>query len=145
MNIVKTVDMSGFDEDKFAGYEAVCQRALWEGIKYLAKVDRPDKILDKTLEFKHIFGIAETPESAKELETIWSKLDKEVFKGWTGAQHHVVVGHLRFIGKNGLQKWLDEFKDEPDRIFEMDLDKLLEAKTCHGLKVKLHSKGSVKQ
>jgi len=117
---VKTVDMTGFGKD--SGYEAVCQKALWAGIKYLAKTDQPDKILDKTLEFKHIVGIAETPESAKELEAIWSKMDKEEFQGWTGAQHQAVVGHLRFIGKNGIQKWLDEFKDQPDRIFEFDID-----------------------
>lgn len=117
---VKTVDMTGFG--KSSGYEAVCQKALWAGIQYLTKVDRPDKILDKTVEFTNIYGICETPESAKELEAIWSKMDKEVFQGWTGAQHQAVVGHLRFIAKNGLQGWLDEFKNEPNRIFEFDLD-----------------------
>lgn len=117
------------------GYEAVCQRALWEGILYFSKIDNPDKILDKTLEFKHIYGIAETPESAKELETIWSKLDKKVFHGWSGAQHQAVVGHLRFIGKNGIDKWLKEFEKTPDRIFEINLEKLLNLNTCHDVKM----------
>ena len=113
---VKTVDISGMG----LGYEKVCQRALWAGIQYLAKVDRPNKILDKTQEFSNIYGIATTPDSAKELETIWEKMDM----GWTGAQHQAVVGHLRFIGENGIEKWLAEFKDQPERIYEIELDSL---------------------
>ena len=143
MRIVKTIDISGFDshgDELGYGYEAVCQRALWEGIQYLAKVDRPDKILDKSSGFKNVYGIIETPESAKELEAIWSRLDKEVFNGWTGAQHQAVVGHLMFISKNGVQKWLDEFKDQPDRIFEIDLDKLFQAKSYSGYQCKTKEK-----
>lgn len=131
--------MSGFEKkgDKIGyGYEAVCQRALWEGIQYLAKCDKPEQILDKTSSFKNVYGICQTPESAKELEELWSKLDKEVFKGWTGAQHQVVVGHLQYIAKNGIKKWLDEFKNEPDRIFEIDLDKLFKAKNYSGFRVR---------
>jgi len=122
---VKTIDMTGFG--KYSGYEFVCQLALWAGVDYLAKMDQPDKILDKTVEFKNIVGIAETPESAAELEQIWSKMDKELFMGWTGAQHQAVVGHLRFIGKNGIKKWHDEFKDQPGRIYELDLDEARKA------------------
>ena len=138
-HLVKTVDMSGFEEmgDKIGyGYEAVCQRALWEGIKYLTKCDRPEDILKGTAGFKNVYGICETPESAKELETVWSKLDKEVFHGWTGAQHQVVVGHLQYISKNGIEKWIAEFKNEPDRIFDIDLTKLMSVETCSGLRVK---------
>lgn len=54
--ISKTVDMSGFEKmgDKIGyGYEAVCQRALWEGIDYLSKCDRPENILDKSSGFKN--------------------------------------------------------------------------------------------
>lgn len=136
--ISKTVDISGFEKmgDKIGyGYEAVCQRALWEGIDYLSKCDRPEKILDKSSGFKNVYGILETPESAKELEAIWSKLDKEVFKGWTGGQHQAVVGHLMFIAKNGVQKWLDEFKNEPERIFEIDLTELYAQKSYSGYRV----------
>jgi 2'-5' RNA ligase len=118
------------------GYEVVCQRALWEGIQYLAKTDEPEKILEKTASFKNVYGICETPESAKELEQIWSKLDREVFKGWTGAQHQAVVGHLQFISKNGVKKWLDEFKDTPDRYYEIDLSKLMSLTTCHDISMK---------
>lgn len=138
--VVKTIDISGFEKmgDKIGyGYEAVCQRALWEGIQYLAKVDRPEKILDKTGSFKNVYGICETPESAKELEDIWSKLDKEVFHGWTGAQHQAVVGHLQFIAKNGINKWLDEFKDSPDRIFDIDLIELFKQTSYSDYRCKL--------
>lgn len=139
--------MSGFEKmgDKIGyGYEAVCQRALWEGIFYLAKIDNPKDIFKGTHGMKardkegntvNFVGICYTPDSAKELESIWSKLDKEVFKGWTGAQHEVVVGHLKYIAENGYEKWLDEFKKEPERIFEIDLDKLFKAESYHNYKV----------
>ena len=126
MSKVKTIDVSGFEQPPQAkGYERVCQQALWLGIQYLAKCDRPQDILAKTSGFKYVYGICETPESAKELETIWSKWDKEVWHGWTGAQHQAVVGHLFQIAKHGLTWWLDQFKDEPNRIYEVDLEELL--------------------
>ena len=130
---VKTVDISGFRghqinnknpfyNKKFTGndYENTCQRALWAGIKYLSKVDHPDKILDKSSHFSNVYGLLFTPESAKELEKEWEKMNL----GWTGLQHECVIGHLQFIAKNGVKKWLDEFKNEKNRIFEIDLDDL---------------------
>lgn len=120
---VETIDMSGFEEPPAAkGYERVCQQALWAGIKYLSKLDKPSEFVQGIIEYKNITGIAVTPESWNELETIWSKMDKDMWHGWTGAQHQAVVGHLRFIAKNGVQKWLGEFKE--DRKFEIDLEEL---------------------
>jgi len=32
---------------------------------------------------------------------------------------------LKFIAENGREKWLAEFKDNPERIYEINKDELL--------------------
>lgn len=114
----KTVDISGFG----GGYEKVCQVALWTGIKYLAKCDKPEDLFKGTVEFQNITGIAITPESAKELEDLWRS--NPALDGWTGAQHQAVVGHLRFIAKEGYLAWIKKFEKEPNRVYEIDMETL---------------------
>ena len=121
-NIVETWDISGFPH----GYEQVCQQALWLGIQWLSKQDNSYDIFKGTGSFNNVFGLIETPESCKELESIWSDWDNRVWKGWSGAQHHAVVNHLRFIAKNGLQKWRQEIKENrpQDKPMRFDIEKM---------------------
>jgi len=123
---VKTVNLSGMPED----YERCCQQALWAGIDYLERIDNPAEIFKGTHgmqgktkdgdEIKFV-GICFTPESMDDLEDIWTSMKMD----WTGAMHETVVGHLRFIAENGREKWLAEFKDKPERIYEIDKEALL--------------------
>lgn len=122
-------------------YELSCQRLLWTGIKYLAKIDNQDDIFKGThgLNLKaiqdtsffgepvekgdtvKIYGILETPESCREME---KEMSKAVKGDWTGAQHQAVMGHLQQIAKHGYDWWIGQFKDEPKRIYDVDLNKL---------------------
>ena len=138
MNIVDTWEISGFG----GGYENACQRMLWTGIKYLSKIDNPEKLLqgthglqgkaakDNILEIEEgtqiqFYGICYTPESFKECE---AEMMKAVNNDCTGAMHQAVVGHLRFISKNGLQKWHEELKkarpDEKPMKFDLEIMKI---------------------
>jgi len=121
------------------GYENDCQKMLWTGIQYLSKVDQPEKLLQGTHGISAVagknnmlgleegtpvvfYGICFTPESFKEC----SDLIHKVAPGCTGAMYQAVVGHLRFIAKNGLQKWHEELKAyrEKEQPLDFDLDTL---------------------
>lgn len=140
LELVKTIEISGMG----GHYEETCQKLLWTGIKYLSKVDNAKDLfrgshginlqaLQDTSLFGEIpvkkgetikfHGILETPESLKEMEEAMSKAVKG---DWTGMQHQTVIGHLEKIAEHGYEWWLDQFKDEPKRIKEIDIDKLLE-------------------
>ena len=134
---VKTIDLSGMG----GHYELTMQRLLWTGIKYLSKIDNQDDIFKGThgLNLKAIqntsffgepvakgdtvtlVGVLETPESLREME---KEMSKAVKGDWTGMQHQTVIGHLEQIAKHGYDWWIDQFKNEPKRITEIDLDKL---------------------
>ncbi len=136
---VKTIDITGFPLDEH--YEITCQKLLWTGIKYLSKIDNQDDIFKGThgLNFKAIqntsffgesvkkgdtiqlHGVLETPDSLKEME---KEMSKAVNGDWTGMQHEAVIEHLRRIAKHGYDWWIDQFKDQTNRIYEIDLDKL---------------------
>lgn len=136
---MKTIDISGMG----GHYELTCQKLLWTGIKYLAKIDNQVDIFRGThgINFKaiqdtsffgeipvkkgetiEIHGVLETPESLKEME---KEMSKAVDGDWTGMQHETVIGHLQKIAENGYDWWLEQFKDQPKRIYEIDVQKLL--------------------
>jgi len=137
---MKTADISGMG----GYYEESCQKLLWTGIKYLAKVDNAKdlfrglhglnfKALEDTSFFGEIpvkmgdtlqiHGVLITPDSLKEMEDLMSKA---VNGDWTGMQHETVIGHLEKIAENGYDWWLNELgKDNPNRLYEIDVEKLL--------------------
>jgi hypothetical protein len=112
---MKTVDISGMG----GGYELCCQTMLLRGIAFLAQ--NPDFTFDKAYSgFKGVYGLCMSKnENAK-------TLDEVITKGTdcTGAMHQAVIGHLSYIHKNGYEKWLSNFEDEPDRIYEIDVETL---------------------
>lgn len=112
---MKTVDISGMG----GGYELCCQTMLLRGMAFLAQ--NPDFTFDKAYsEFKGIYGLCiSQSEGAKTLDDVITK-----GTGCTGAMHQAVVGHLSYIHKNGYEKWLSRFKDEPGRIYEVDRETL---------------------
>jgi len=131
--IVKTWDISGMGD----GYEEACQKMLWTGIQYLSKIDNPERLLQGTHGMKakagkgnmlgiqegetvEFYGICYTPESFKECE---DAMMKAVNNDCTGAMYQCVVGHLKFIAKNGLQKWHEELKQgrKDEQALEFDL------------------------
>lgn len=107
---IKTIDVSGFG----GSYENACQQMLWAGVDWLDK--NPGPITFEEIE--NVTGIIFTKDRAKELE--FYIVDAVKGERPSGAMVHCVMGHLRFISKNSLSKWLDEFKDMPDRVFEWD-------------------------
>lgn len=136
---MKTVNLSGMGDH----YEKTMQKLLWTGIRYLSKVDNAEDLFRGTHELNlkathdtsffgeipvkkgdtvSLIGVLATPESLKELEELMSVA---VNKDWTGMQHATVMGHLEQIAKHGYQWWIDQFKDEPHRIYEVDVEKLL--------------------
>ncbi len=111
---VKTIDISGMG----GGYENECQRMLWNGINYLeANPDIKPNLQKAYSTYQGIYGICTSETEAAR------RLDKAVMNGIddaTGAMHQCVVGHLLFIAKNGVNKWLDEFKDKPECYYVWD-------------------------
>lgn len=111
---MKTVDLSGLS----GGYENICQQMLKNGIDYLTAkglIGAYSGIAYK--EYEGVVGIAipNTPEAEALDKAIMAGID-----GATGAMHQCVVGHLKFIAKKGVDGWLAEFHDEPNRYFEWD-------------------------
>ena len=114
-----TFDLSGMG----GGYEAMCQLMLWRGIKYL-EAERPDPAMwDGAKEYQNIYGVMIT--EGKDLKRLESVI---IQKGddCTGAMHQCVMGHLRFIHKNGLPKWEEELRPhrDADREFKFDDEKM---------------------
>lgn len=109
---MKTIDISGMG----GGYEHVCQRMLANGRKYLA--EHPD--FSKELGYRQYEGVTGICLAT----TIGAKNFNQIImfgiEDATGAMHQAVVGHLLYIAKNGEEKWLEIFKDDPDRIYEWD-------------------------
>lgn len=101
---MKTRDISGFG----GGYEALCQKMLKNGLKFLKQKESFD--WQGYGQTKNVFGIciAETKDA--------KMLDKAIMKGIedaTGAMHHAVVNNLHYIWRFGLKKWLrPEKKDK---------------------------------
>lgn len=138
---MKTVDISGAGMGEH--YERTCQKLLWAGIKYLSRVDNAKDLFKGTgkLNYKaledtsffgeiplkkgdtlEISGILVTPPTLKEME---NEMSKAVDGDWTGMQHETVIGHLQKIAEFGYEWWLNEFKDQPHRIYEIDVNELL--------------------
>ena len=112
---MKTVDISGMG----GGYELCCQTMLLRGMAFLAQ--NPDFNFEGAYEtYRGIYGVcfSET-EQAKSLDEVITKNTD-----CTGAMHQAVIGNLMFIHKNGYQAWLNEFKDSPERIYEIDKETL---------------------
>lgn len=107
---MKTVDISGFG----GGYENECQKILKAGIEFLEK--NPGEI--KFKQSKNVFGIIDSSEDQRtsDLEDALVKASGDC----TGGMVHATMQHLWFISKNGVDKWLEEFKDQQQRIFEWD-------------------------
>lgn len=107
---MKTVDISGMG----GGYENVCQRMLKNGREFLKKHGELKASLHG---YANIYGVCDVKgEDAEALE----KAVMEGIEDCTGAMHQAVMGHLFFIAKSGEEKWLGEFKDTPERIYEWD-------------------------
>lgn len=135
---MKTIDISGMGEH----YESSCQKLLWTGIRYLTKIDNPFELFKgshsinlKALKDTSMFGepvkrgdsiqiqgVLVTPPSLKEMEEAMSK---SVNGDWTGMQHQTVIGHLEKIAEHGYEWWLEQFKNKPDRYYEIDVNELL--------------------
>ena len=94
---MKTRDISGFG----GGYEALCQKMLKNGLKFLRQREPFDWSGYK--QFKGIYGICTAEgKDAKEL-------DKAIMEGVedaTGAMQQAVVNHLAALWRFGLEKWL---------------------------------------
>lgn len=112
---MKTVDISGMG----GSYELACQAMLLRGMAYLAQ--NPNFKFDESYKtYKGIYGVCVSQtEQAKTLDEV---ITKDI--GCTGAMHQAVIGHLFYIHNNGYYAWLDDFKDEPGRIYEIDRETL---------------------
>lgn len=116
---IKTFDLTGFG----GGYEATCQRMVWNGVRFL--MANRMELVPTYKEFKNVYGIA-IPEGQDAED-----LDKAIMAGIddaTGAMHQCAVGHIRYIAKNGYQKWFDMMKEEREKedaepIKEFEYDK----------------------
>lgn len=118
---MKTIDISGFG----GGYEATCQKALMNGVRFLKA--HPDADWGKAYKgFEGVYGLI-SPESqiAKDLDKYLGK-DIPDCLGMTGAIHQAVVSQLlRIAGYGSYDKWIEEAeKAIPDRIYEVDEDKI---------------------
>lgn len=103
MNLARqdTFSLSGFG----GSYEDMCQRMLWRGVGFLAEVNPPTEMWDGAKEFKDIYGVMIT--EGKHLKALDSVIVKPG-EDCTGAMHQCVMGHLRFIHQNGIEKWRAE-------------------------------------
>jgi hypothetical protein len=119
--LTASVEMSGFP----ISYENVCQSALWAGIQWMSGHGITEEEWKGSAGFKNVYGILDTPESIQPLEDIWRKMEQ--LKGWTGAQHQAVCGHLIRISKIGVDGWRKEmFEKAPERVIYVDVKKLTE-------------------
>lgn len=107
---MKTIDISGMG----GGYENECQKMVWAGIEFLNK--EPGEIFFK--QNNNVHGVIDTSHDnrTQRLESYIVNASDDC----TGAMVHSCMQHLWFISKNGLDKWLLEFNDQPDRYFEWD-------------------------
>lgn len=109
----ETFELSGFG----GGYEDMCQRMLWRGVGYLSEVRPPVEMWDSATEFRDIYGVMVTDGAAlKAIEAAIIKPGEDC----TGAMHQCVMGHLRFIHKNGIERWREELAPvrlEPGEAF----------------------------
>jgi len=101
--IRQTYDLSGMG----GGYERQCQIMLWRGVQHLERVQPSVAMWDGATEYVGIYGVMVT--DGAELKALE---DAIIHKGddVTGAMHQCVMGHLRFIHRNGLDKWAQELK-----------------------------------
>lgn len=107
----KTADISGMG----GGYERACQLMLFAGLEFLK--GQPGFIWDYK-EYKGVYGIAwsDSPQ-AKALD---AEMMKAVDNDCSGAMHQAVINHLRFIHKNGFEKWLADMR--PERLYTYPAD-----------------------
>lgn len=107
---MKTIDISGMG----GGYENECQKMVWAGVEFLKK--EPGEI--KFKQNANVHGLIDTSEDDRtaRLETHIAEASGDC----TGGMVHSVMQHLWFISKNGVEKWLGEFHDQPDRVYEWD-------------------------
>ena len=116
---IRTWDLSGFRSDKNpqgTKYEDTIQAMVWGGVKFL--LDK--KTLPNYTQYEGIAGLATAASPlAKELDDV---LMQECDHDCTGAMHQCAVNHIRFIVKNGYEKWYEEIKAarEPNDAYEFD-------------------------
>jgi len=98
-NIYNISGFGGFDHP----YEVHCQKMLQAGVDWLEKNNKANL---KGHSYKGVYGIFE-PDS-KDAKALSKAVLDGVKNDCSGAQHHAVMGHLFFIGKNGIEKWKEE-------------------------------------
>lgn len=108
-----TFSISGFG----GGYEDTCQQMLWRGVAYLAEVKPDPAMWDGAKEYQNVYGLMVTDgEELKALEAAMMPPGTDA----TGAMHQAVMGHLRFIHLNGVEKWREHLaphRTEPEGAF----------------------------
>lgn len=107
---MKTVDISGMG----GGYENECQKMFWAGVEFLK--NEPGELRFKQYENVHGLIDSSSDDRTQRLENHIVKASDDC----TGAMVHSCMLHLLFVSKNGLENWLNEFKDQPERVFEWD-------------------------
>ena len=115
--IRNTFDLSGMG----GGYEEMCQKMLWRGVKHLETIKPSVEMWQGATEYKNIYGIMIT--DGVELKALESSMLPPDDNDCSGAMHQCVMGHLRFIHRNGLIKWEEGLRPhrlKDDEHFQFD-------------------------
>ena len=114
---IKTWDITGFG----GGYEATCQKMLWNAVRFLVGQERDVK----SKQYESIYGIAI---NKGEDGMAFDKAMMKGIKDATGAMHQCATNHALYIGKNGYEKWFSELGDHRSKdgkkeyIFKYPID-----------------------
>lgn len=114
-----TVTRDTFTISGFGGaYEDMCQKMLWRGVAHLEAAKPSVEMWTQAHSYKNVFGLLITEgDELKALEAAMMRDDDDV----TGAMHQAVMGHLRFIHMEGLDKWREHLvphRPEPGDRFK---------------------------
>lgn len=114
---IKTVDISGFGGPTHP-YEQCCQRMLQRALKYM---EQNAEAWPAGVPLKVWLGDPELDLANPELEV--NKFTKAISGDDmpSGAQMHTVIGHALFIRHHGREHWLEQFNDDKERIFEIEV------------------------
>lgn len=107
---MKSINISGMG----GGYEAACQKMLFQGLRYLK--DKPNFDWTGYATYRGVYGLC-TAENADA-----KGLDEAICEGVdpSGAMHQAVISHLAYIHQHGHEAWLEQAKKQGREVIEVD-------------------------
>ena len=102
------------------GYEWGCQVIVARSLRWMRE-HAVESEFPKHTEFRDITGIAiPENEAAKKMEDYILQHEKLHEFGVTGAMMQYSIRHAKYRFFHGDDKYFDQFRDKPDKIFDFD-------------------------